>query len=316
MPYVPTTITAISTDWGTYPRIVRITTLSDLADITTNGYLQLPAVIADIQNIQNGTFEWTPEDYCLISYAGGEGFFTVDYTVNYTFTAAATVPGTLSDTLAAGHIFVGNGANVATGVAMTGIVAVDDAGATSIPLAAGHILVGSGAGEAAAVAMSGDATLSDLGVITVSAAAITSAKIAPNVMQFLEGTITLAGFLANYGTPVLCIPAVAGKIIVIDSWAFEWVYGSAALVGGGAISLQYGNTTHGGGIQASNAIAAADLTGLAATSTEYSAGGLLAISANTDIVDTDIYLSNPTAAFTVGTGGTANIFIWYREITP
>ena len=39
MPYVPTTITAISTDWGTYPRIVRITTLSDLAAITTNGYL-------------------------------------------------------------------------------------------------------------------------------------------------------------------------------------------------------------------------------------------------------------------------------------
>jgi len=76
-------ILAISTDWGIYPRIVRIVTNDTLATITTEGYLTAQA--ANIQALQNGTFEWTPNDFVAISYAGGKGFFNVDYTTFFKF---------------------------------------------------------------------------------------------------------------------------------------------------------------------------------------------------------------------------------------
>lgn len=81
-------ITAISTDWGVFPRIVRVTTTDDLAVITTNGYLT--AQDNAIELLQNGEFQWTPEDIVAISYLGGKGFFNVDYLVNDTFIPMVT----------------------------------------------------------------------------------------------------------------------------------------------------------------------------------------------------------------------------------
>lgn len=75
-------ITSISTDWGVDPRIIRITTTDTFATLTTTGYLTAQAT--NIENLQNGEFQWTPTDYCLIAYNGGEGFFTMD-SVNNTF---------------------------------------------------------------------------------------------------------------------------------------------------------------------------------------------------------------------------------------
>jgi hypothetical protein len=76
-------ITNITTDWGTYPRIVRIVTTDTIGVITTPGYLTAQA--ANIQALQNGVFQWTPNDFVAISYSGGKGLFNVDYTVNDTF---------------------------------------------------------------------------------------------------------------------------------------------------------------------------------------------------------------------------------------
>lgn len=78
-------ITAISTDWGVFPRIVRLTTTDGLAAITTFGYLTSQS--ADIELLQNGEFQWTPNDIVAISYNGGKGFFNVDYTLFFKFTA-------------------------------------------------------------------------------------------------------------------------------------------------------------------------------------------------------------------------------------
>ncbi len=80
-------ILAISTDWGIYPRIVRIVTDDNLASLNQVGYLNNPTILANIQALQNGTFQWTPNDLVAISYAGGKGLFNVDYTVNFNFTA-------------------------------------------------------------------------------------------------------------------------------------------------------------------------------------------------------------------------------------
>lgn len=77
-------ITNISTDWGIYPRIVRIVSTDTIGVITRPGYLT--AQQSNIQAIQNGMFQWTPNDFVAISYNGGKGLFNVDYLVNNTFT--------------------------------------------------------------------------------------------------------------------------------------------------------------------------------------------------------------------------------------
>lgn len=95
-------ITAISTDWGVFPRIVRVTTTDDLAVMTTPGYLT--AQNAAIESLQNGEFQWTPNDIVAISYAGGKGFFNVDYTVNHNFTAMTSTQQSASVTLTSAEI--------------------------------------------------------------------------------------------------------------------------------------------------------------------------------------------------------------------
>ncbi len=92
--------------------------------------------------------------------------------------------------LTAAHIWVGNASNVATDVAMSGVIAITNAGVTSIvdgsivnadinataaidfsklaALTSGNILVGSAGNVATSVAMSGDAAISNTGVVTVT----------------------------------------------------------------------------------------------------------------------------------------------------
>lgn len=202
-------ITAISTDWGVSPRIVRITTTDDLADITTAGYVT--DQLDNILEINKGTFEFLDGDFIAIVYGDGQAFFTYDATT-FAFVAEATVPGTLPDTLTSGHIFVGSAGNVATDRAMTGVIAITNGGVTSIvdgsivdaavnaaaaiaysklaALPSGDILVGSAGNVATAVAMSGDATIVASGALTIAANAITTAKI-------LNANVTLAKLAAG-----------------------------------------------------------------------------------------------------------------------
>lgn len=221
-------ITNLLTDWGPNPRMLRIVTTDTFYTITQPGYLTAQAAnIALLQNCSADGFQWLPDDVCLISYANGEGFFTVDPLLNFNFIALPS---------------------------------------------------------------------------------------SPNNANYTKVTIGLAAFLANYTTPNLILPPVVGMAYIINQWALSLNYGSVALAGGGAESLQYGNTTHGGGTQASLAIAAADL--YATASSTEAAYGVLAITADSLIVNTGIYLSNPTAVFTGGTGSTIDVHVWSSLIIP
>lgn len=79
-------ITQITRMWANQPSIVSIVTTDTLFTITQNGYLTAQA--ANIASLNNGAFQWQAGDYALIYYAGGEGFFSVDYLTNLTFIAA------------------------------------------------------------------------------------------------------------------------------------------------------------------------------------------------------------------------------------
>lgn len=105
-----------------------------------------------------------------------------------------SIPGDI--TLAQGSILVGNASSVAAAVAaqgnaqiligngttlnsvaVTGIVAIDNAGLTTIPLTSAQILVGSAGNLATAVAMSGDVAISNTGATTIQAGAVTETKL-------------------------------------------------------------------------------------------------------------------------------------------
>ena len=227
-------ITAISRDWGVDPSIVRITTTDDLTTITTTGYLT--AQEANIELLQNGAFQWLDTDFILIYYADGEGFFVRD-SANETFDEANPSSG-LADTLQNGNIFVGNGANVATGVAPSGDITLTNTGVFGIAagvivnadvnaaaaiaysklaaLPSGNLIVGSAANVPTVRAITGDVVISNTGVTAISAGAIVNtdinaaAAIDYSKLAALPSADILVGSAGNVATAV----AMSGDVTI------------------------------------------------------------------------------------------------------
>ena len=125
----------------------------------------------------------------------------------------------VSTSLASGNIIVGNGSNVATGVAMTGDVTISNAGVTAItsgavvnadinasaaidysklaPLTSGNIVIGSAANVATARAVTGDITISNTGVAAIAAGVIVDADV--SVSAAISGSKITAGTTSAQG---------------------------------------------------------------------------------------------------------------------
>jgi hypothetical protein len=282
-------ITSIKREFNLFPNIVGIVTTDNLTAITTTDYFSSQS--ADVELLNNGAWQWEPEDIVLIYYATAQiGWFTYDATTDAFVSLAAN--GGLSNTLPSGDIFVGNASNVATGVAM-----------------------------------SGDGTLSNTGVLTIGAGAITGSKIANNAVDYAQialdvaasatVSLTSAQIKALYDTPVQLIAAPgAGKLVIIDSILWDIAYGTTQYTAGGVLAAQYGNTVHGAGPVASGTLAAASLNGVAASGFLSNGGiaGGLSVS-KTASLNTAVYLSNQTADFATG-DSTATLYVRYRVVTP
>jgi hypothetical protein len=284
-------ITAIARNFDGNPNIVTVVTTDTLSTITTAGYLTGAAILAEIEALQNGNFQWASTDIVLISYAPNFliNFFTYD-PVNFTFIANPAAGG-VTNTLPSGDIFVGNGSNLAQ-----------------------------------ARAISGDATLSNTGVLTVAAGAITGSKIANNAVDYAQlaldvaasVTVNLTAAQVNgmYAAPVQIVAAPgAGKLILIDSILWDIAFVSAQYASGGAIQAQYGNTVHGAGSQASASIAAATLNGVAASGFIANGSGTATLNAPATVENTAVFMSNATGAFTTG-DSTVTLYVRYRIVTP
>lgn len=220
------------------PNIVTMVVDDNLTDITTTGYLVLPAILADIEALQNGEFQWSDTDLVLISYSPDLiGFFVRDV-INNTFDALAPASG-LADTLQDGDIFVGNGANIATGVSPSGDITLTNTGVFGITagaivnadvnaaaaiaysklatLASANILVGSAGGVATSVAVTGDVVISNGGVTAISAGSIintdvnAAAAIDFSKLAALTSGNVIVGSAANVPTSV----AMAGDVTII-----------------------------------------------------------------------------------------------------
>lgn len=123
-------ITSILRNFNGEPNLVTIVSDDTLSAITTAGYLTGAVISAQIQALQNGVFRWRTTDLVLIYYSGGIGFFTMNAATSAFVSLAAN--GGLSSTLSSGNLFVGNGANTATGVPLSGDATVVASGALTI----------------------------------------------------------------------------------------------------------------------------------------------------------------------------------------
>ncbi len=281
-------ITSIKREFNLFPNIVGIVTTDDLATITTTDYFSTQ--LAAVELLNNGVWEWEPEDIVLIFYGASLiGWFTYDATTDSFVALPAN--GGVSNTLPSGDILVGNSSNVATARAMTG-----------------------------------DATISNTGVLTIGAGAITGSKIASHAVDYAQlaldvaatATVTLsaAQIAAMYTTPVQLIAAPgSGKLILIDEILWDIAFVSAQYTAGGAIQAQYSNTTHGAGPQASASIAAATLNGVAASGFIANGSGSATLNAPATVENTAVYISNATQAFATG-DSTATLYVKYRVVTP
>lgn len=229
-------ITAIGRYFVGDPNIVSIVSDNSLAEITATGYLTSADIVADIELLQNGEFQWTETDLVLIYYSPAQiGFFTHDAT-NNTFDALAA-PSGLANTLQSGNIFVGNSSNIATGVAMSGVIAITNTGVTSIvdgsivnadinasaaiafsklaALPSAEIIVGSAGNVPTAVAMTGDVVISNTGVTAISAGVIVNADINSAAAIAYSKLATMATgsiLLGNAGVPTAT--AMSGDITI------------------------------------------------------------------------------------------------------
>lgn len=199
----------------------------------------------------------------------------------------------LSTTLTSGHIYVGNGSNVATDVAMSGDGTLANTGALTIAnsaitnakvsasaaidfsklasLSSANILVGNGSNVATAVALSGDITISNAGVTAIGSNKVTNAMLAQVATATFKGrttagtgnsedlTATQATALLNAFTSSLkgLTPASGGgttNFLRADgTWATPTDTGITALTGG--------VTASGSGSVVATVVTNANLTG-------------------------------------------------------
>ena len=143
----------------------------------------------------------------------------------------------------------------------------------------------------------------------------TTLRVPLAVAQYATVNMTLAQFLGMYATPfqILAAPG-SGVMNIVHSCAINMHYGSAALVGGGAVGLQYGSTSHLAAPPASATEAATDFTGASASTMFRFGGGLSTGAVVSTAANTAIYISNTSAAFTVGTGATFTVDVWYSTV--
>lgn len=131
----------------------------------------------------------------------------------------------------------------------------------------------------------------------------------------VEVTLAAADIIAMYATPVLVVPAVSNKAIVVDSVEFIMNRTATAFTGGGVVSVQYNSTANGAGtsVQASTFAATVVTTAGAATTYSTRPPASLSAVASTAIQGIGLYISNATAAFATGTG-TAVVRVTYRTV--
>lgn len=223
-----------------------------------------------------------------------------------------------ADTYAVSTMLYASSANTVTGLATTNRAALST-NSTGVPtwlaLTNGQIVVGSTAGSPAAATLTAGAGIS----ITNASNSITVA--ATGVPVTVRVPMTLAQFLGMRTTPFQIIAAQgANTLIVATSIIYELNMAGVAFASGGNTGLQYGNTTSLGGptiaFMSASSITAPTVGQIVNLPVNWFASTTQPGSvAKSTTVNTAVFATNATAAFTGGTGATVVITVTYVVIT-
>ncbi len=121
-------------------------------------------------------------------------------------------------------------------------------------------------------------------------------------LLYTEVSLTAAQIIALYTTSVEIIPAVAGKIIVLDSFVFDLTGTATQFTGGGVVNLQYDTTANGAGTTLHADIAATVVTGATARVITHRIPKDLSAIATASITGKSVCIGAKTAVFATGTG--------------
>ena len=137
-------------------------------------------------------------------------------------------------------------------------------------------------------------------------------QLADSTKLLLSKTVALtaAQLIAMYTTPVVVVPAVAGKKIYVDTVDFDIVRTATAFTGGGVVDVQIDSTANGAGTIVHADIAATVVTGAAGTSHTHRTSSDLSDIADASLTGKGLYISNKSGAFAAGTG-TASVTVRY-----
>ncbi len=135
----------------------------------------------------------------------------------------------------------------------------------------------------------------------------------PSLLKVKTVALTAAQINGLYATPVVVIPAVAGKSIILDSFVFDLTGTATQFANGGVVNLQYDSTVNGGGTTLHADIAATVVTGATARVQTVRIPKDLSAIATASITGKGVYISNKSGAFDTGTG-TANCIVSYHLI--
>lgn len=128
-----------------------------------------------------------------------------------------------------------------------------------------------------------------------------------------EIDLTAAQIIAMYTTPVVVVPAVTGKAILIDSVEFVLTGTATQFTGGGVVGVQYDDTANGAGTLTHADIAASVVTGATGKIYTYRIPVVQSSIATASINGIGLYISNKTAVFAAGTG-TAKVKVRYHLV--
>ncbi len=217
---------------GVLPSLAYILTDDTIAEITTAGYLN--------KEVQNGTSFQMPCLAVVATKASPTAAYVVNtYQVTHSGGNWSLVSTSVTDVipLASAHILVGNASNLAADVAMTGDIAITNAGVTSIAtgvivnadinaaaaiafsklaaLTDAHILVGSAGNVATDVAVTGDVTISNAGVTAIGSGVIVNADInAAAAIDFSKLATLATGHIIAGNAGVATDVTVSGDVTI------------------------------------------------------------------------------------------------------
>ncbi len=141
-------------------------------------------------------------------------------------------------------------------------------------------------------------------------------EVSLSVGRFISVAMTQAQWNAMYATPFQIIAApAAGLMHVIDHMVINEVAGSAPTANGGVVGLQYGATAHLAAPPASATEAAADFNAAVVNTAFWLPGGMSTGVATSAAIATAVFISNATAPFITGTGGSYLVNVWYSTIS-